>query len=144
MQEQPSAWPPFMRGGRRPRRIDRKSTRLNSSHGSISYAVFCLKQTTCTDDRVRETGKHPDLVTGDSSRLALGVRGELVRWLNHLDEKGTLGEPQPLLTETPKLLGPDRRKMSKSYDNCLYLADSPKEIEKKIMSAITDPARLRR
>src|SRR6266542_5258701 len=25
------------------RRADRKSTRLNSSHGSISYAVFCLK-----------------------------------------------------------------------------------------------------
>src|SRR5207245_5059169 len=24
---------------------DRKSTRLNSSHGSISYAVFCLKKT---------------------------------------------------------------------------------------------------
>src|SRR5207245_10748899 len=24
--------------------VDRKSTRLNSSHGSISYAVFCLKQ----------------------------------------------------------------------------------------------------
>ena len=24
---------------------DRKSTRLNSSHGYISYAVFCLKQT---------------------------------------------------------------------------------------------------
>src|SRR5207245_9152580 len=27
-------------------RIDRKSTRLNSSHGSISYAVFCLKKKT--------------------------------------------------------------------------------------------------
>src|SRR5207245_10524090 len=26
-------------------RLDRKSTRLNSSHGSISYAVFCLKKT---------------------------------------------------------------------------------------------------
>src|SRR2546429_4683396 len=26
------------------RRIDRKSTRLNSSHGYISYAVFCLKK----------------------------------------------------------------------------------------------------
>src|SRR5438128_7655574 len=24
--------------------LDRKSTRLNSSHGSISYAVFCLKK----------------------------------------------------------------------------------------------------
>src|SRR5438128_8522089 len=28
------------------RRQDRKSTRLNSSHGSISYAVFCLKKKT--------------------------------------------------------------------------------------------------
>src|SRR3989337_3042281 len=27
--------------------LDRKSTRLNSSHGSISYAVFCLKKKTC-------------------------------------------------------------------------------------------------
>src|SRR5256884_9863058 len=30
--------------GRRRRRSDRKSTRLNSSHGYISYAVFCLKK----------------------------------------------------------------------------------------------------
>src|SRR5205809_1713261 len=29
---------------RRPRRPDRKSTRLNSSHGYTSYAVFCLKK----------------------------------------------------------------------------------------------------
>src|SRR5207245_8567978 len=28
---------------------DRKSTRLNSSHGSISYAVFCLKKNTTTE-----------------------------------------------------------------------------------------------
>src|SRR5439155_26181312 len=31
-------------GGRRPGRGDRKSTRLNSSHVAISYAVFCLKK----------------------------------------------------------------------------------------------------
>src|SRR5207245_9653986 len=30
------------------RGLDRKSTRLNSSHGSISYAVFCLKKKTKT------------------------------------------------------------------------------------------------
>src|SRR5207245_11110150 len=30
--------------GMTPSLIDRKSTRLNSSHGSISYAVFCLKK----------------------------------------------------------------------------------------------------
>src|SRR5687768_18505562 len=32
------------REGPRPPRPDRKSTRLNSSHGYISYAVFCLKK----------------------------------------------------------------------------------------------------
>src|SRR3712207_9479806 len=34
--------------GRRPRAVgrDRKSTRLNSSHANISYAVFCLKKKT--------------------------------------------------------------------------------------------------
>src|SRR3712207_8845610 len=39
--------PPDGRRGprrRRPRRPDRKSTRLNSSHANISYAVFCLKK----------------------------------------------------------------------------------------------------
>src|SRR5690348_17377880 len=34
---------------RRQHRIDRKSTRLNSSHPSISYAVFCLKKKTDDD-----------------------------------------------------------------------------------------------
>src|SRR3989337_1792773 len=32
--------------------LDRKSTRLNSSHGSISYAVFCLKKTPATRRRL--------------------------------------------------------------------------------------------
>src|SRR3712207_6946101 len=31
-------------GGRREPQRDRKSTRLNSSHANISYAVFCLKK----------------------------------------------------------------------------------------------------
>src|SRR2546422_5584735 len=34
----------FDRRGERPGYLDRKSTRLNSSHGYISYAVFCLKK----------------------------------------------------------------------------------------------------
>src|SRR3712207_7441813 len=32
------------------RPVDRKSTRLNSSHANISYAVFCLKKKTTTDE----------------------------------------------------------------------------------------------
>src|SRR3712207_8349259 len=35
-----------------PWRRDRKSTRLNSSHANISYAVFCLKKITITTNRV--------------------------------------------------------------------------------------------
>ncbi len=53
-------------------------------------------------------------------------------------------EPQPLMTEYPKLPGTDGRKMSKSYNNCIYLSDSPEEITKKIMQMVTDPARIRR
>src|SRR3712207_7343523 len=37
-QDRPHAPPPLVR------RSDRKSTRLNSSHANISYAVFCLKK----------------------------------------------------------------------------------------------------
>src|SRR2546422_7859472 len=37
------------------RKRDRKSTRLNSSHGYISYAVFCLKKKKKTHIRVRVT-----------------------------------------------------------------------------------------
>ncbi len=53
-------------------------------------------------------------------------------------------EPQPLMTEYPKLPGTDGRKMSKSYNNCLYLSESPEEITKKVMQMVTDPARVRR
>jgi tryptophanyl-tRNA synthetase len=55
-----------------------------------------------------------------------------------------LPEPQPLLTQYPKLLGTDGRKMSKSYNNTINLSDSPGEITKKIMAMVTDPARVRR
>src|SRR5205814_8616514 len=42
-----AAVPPASRHNRsRPREADRKSTRLNSSHLGISYAVFCLKKKT--------------------------------------------------------------------------------------------------
>ncbi len=53
-------------------------------------------------------------------------------------------EPQALLTQTPKILGYDRRKMSKSYNNAIYLADSPDEIANKVAQMITDPQRARR
>jgi tryptophanyl-tRNA synthetase len=53
-------------------------------------------------------------------------------------------EPQPLLTEHPKLPGTDGRKMSKSYNNTLNLSDGPEELTRKVMGMVTDPARMRR
>src|SRR6266542_3695359 len=48
-------------GRTRPRR-DRKSTRLNSSHGSISYAVFCLKKKKINEKNNRHEENNMDLV----------------------------------------------------------------------------------
>jgi len=53
-------------------------------------------------------------------------------------------EPEAILTKTPKILGLDRRKMSKSYNNAIFLSDSPDEIFAKVPKMITDPQRARR
>ena len=53
-------------------------------------------------------------------------------------------EPEAILTETPKILGIDGRKMSKSYDNAIYLSESLDEIAAKTAQMFTDPQRARR
>jgi len=69
---------------------------------------------------------------------------ELVRHFHALTKKDVFVEPQPLLTEVPKILGLDGRKMSKSYNNAIYLSDSEEETAKKIKIMFTDPRRKRR
>ncbi|HJQ84045.1 MAG TPA: tryptophan--tRNA ligase [Candidatus Binatia bacterium] len=53
-------------------------------------------------------------------------------------------EPQTLLTDAPKIVGIDGRKMSKSYNNAIYLSDPPEEVEAKLARMVTDPRRARR
>ncbi|MFP4131091.1 tryptophan--tRNA ligase [Thiohalospira sp.] len=55
-----------------------------------------------------------------------------------------LPEPEPLLTEAPRMPGLDGRKMSKSYGNFIGLREDPQEVEKKLRTMPTDPARVRR
>ncbi|MCK4486633.1 MAG: tryptophan--tRNA ligase [Desulfobacterales bacterium] len=52
--------------------------------------------------------------------------------------------PETILTETSKILGIDRRKMSKSYNNAIFLSDTPEEVRNKVGQMITDPQRARR
>jgi tryptophanyl-tRNA synthetase len=53
-------------------------------------------------------------------------------------------EPMPLLTQAAKVVGTDGRKMSKSYGNSIELGEPAESTRKKIMGAVTDPARKRR
>lgn len=69
---------------------------------------------------------------------------EIVRRFHHLYKKDLFPEPQPLLTKSSKLPGLDGRKMSKSYNNSIYLSDSAEEMAKKVKGCLTDPARMRR
>jgi tryptophanyl-tRNA synthetase len=72
----------------------------------------------------------------------LELTREIARRFNSMYEQ-TLPEPEALLTNVPKLLGIDNRKMSKSYDNFISMGDSDDSIAKKIGLMMTDPKRIK-
>lgn len=100
----------------------RKNFQQDGSHESLNTAKALV------------TNQH-NLSIGDKERL-----------LGFLDGSGKmiLPEPQALLTKTPKMPGTDGQKMSKSYHNTIGLREEPKDVEKKILTMPTDPARVKR
>jgi len=68
---------------------------------------------------------------------------EIARRFNHLYKSEVFADCKAILTQNPRLLGLDGRKMSKSYDNAINLSDSQQVVEKKITSMITDPQRIK-
>lgn len=85
-----------------------------------------------------------DLVpVGDDQLPMVEQTREIVRKFNSL-YGDVLKEPKALISEFPRLVGLDgKSKMSKSSNNCIYLADSADEVQKKVMSMYTDPKRLK-
>ncbi len=81
---------------------------------------------------------------GEDQLPHLELAREIVRRFNFIYKKEIFIEPQSLLTKTPRFLGLDGRKMSKSYNNYIALDEDDKTIEKKVRSMITDPARIRK
>jgi tryptophanyl-tRNA synthetase len=71
------------------------------------------------------------------------ITREIARRFNHFYGE-VFPEPESILTQTPKILGIDRRKMSKSYNNAIFLSDSPDEIAAKVAKMLTDPQRARK
>ena len=81
---------------------------------------------------------------GEDQLPHLELTREIARRFFHFYKKQVFPEPEGLLTQTPRLLGVDNRKMSKSYGNAVNLSDSPEEVKKKIKAMITDPQRIKK
>ena len=79
----------------------------------------------------------------EQSNISLGDRDRLYGYLEG-GGKVILPEPQSLLTEASVMPGLDGQKMSKSYNNTIALREDPKDVERKIKTMTTDPARVRR
>ena len=70
---------------------------------------------------------------------------EIVRKFNSIYGEGILKEPEILLSEGKRIKGLDgNEKMGKSLGNAIYLSDTEEEITKKVMSAVTDPNRIKK
>ena len=84
-----------------------------------------------------------DLVPVGQDQLPhLELCREIARRFNHF-YGNFFPEPQAILSSVPKLNGIDGRKMSKSYNNAIFLKEDPDMLKKKIMSMLTDTARKR-
>ncbi|MHB8841037.1 MAG: tryptophan--tRNA ligase [Candidatus Aquicultor sp.] len=77
---------------------------------------------------------------GEDQLPHLELGREIVRRFNSL-YGDYFDEPQSLLSPVKRLLGIDGRKMSKSYDNSIFLSDDPDTIRSKVNQMVTDPAR---
>lgn len=93
-----------------------------------------------------------DIILYKATRVPVGhdqlphleITREIARRFNHLYSSQVFPEPEALLTETPKLLGLDGRKMSKSYGNSIFLSETAEETAAKIKGMVTDTQRIRR
>jgi len=80
---------------------------------------------------------------GEDQAPHVELTREIARRFNHLYTE-VFPVPDVLLTPTSKILGIDRRKMSKSYGNSIFLTDPDEEIDAKVSQMITDPQRAKK
>ena len=108
------------------------STKDLSTFGFLGYPVLMA-----SDIIVYKAERVP---VGQDQVPHLEITREIARRFNYLYGE-VFPEPAALLTETPKVLGLDGRKMSKSYGNAIFLSDDAEETRKKVMSMVTDTQR---
>jgi len=92
-----------------------------------------------------------DILMYDASFVPVGIdqvphlelTREIARRFNFLYRE-VFTIPEAYLTETPKIMGTDNRKMSKTYGNAILLSDTAEDVWTKVKPMVTDPARVRR
>ncbi|MBN2419099.1 MAG: tryptophan--tRNA ligase [Deltaproteobacteria bacterium] len=81
---------------------------------------------------------------GEDQAPHVELTREIARRFNFIYQKDVFPEPATLLAPTSRILGLDRRKMSKSYNNSIYLTDTDQEISTRTSQMITDPQRIKK
>jgi len=80
---------------------------------------------------------------GEDQLPHLELTREISRRFNSMYKKEVFHDCKAILTPTPRLLGTDGRKMSKSYQNAINLSDTPEAIQARAKSMFTDPKRIK-
>ena len=106
----------------------------NASYGLLGYPVLMAS------DIILYKAKY--VPVGKDQLPHLEMTREMVRRFNYLYGE-LFVEPQALLTEFPYVPGIDGKKMSKSLENDIKIADTEENTTKKIMNAVTDPEKIR-
>jgi len=105
----------------------------NVNYGLVGYPVLMA-----SDIVIYKAEAVP---VGEDQLPHLELTREIVRRFNTIFGE-TLLEPKAKLTSFPLVMGLNgAQKMGKSYDNHIELAATPEETRKRVMAAVTDPAR---
>lgn len=81
---------------------------------------------------------------GEDQLPHMELTREIARRFNHLYGETSFPEPEAMLTPAAKCPGLDGRKMSKSYNNGIFLRDTMANVEPKVKTMFTDKNRLRK
>lgn len=106
----------------------------NMGYGLLGYPVLMA-----ADILIYKTNTVP---VGEDQSPHIELTREIGRRFNSL-YRNVFNIPEVKLSPTPKILGTDGRKMSKSLNNYISLSDKPEKIKTKVMSMITDPEKIR-
>lgn len=106
------------------------------TYGFLGYPVSQAADIACVNGNI--------VPVGEDQLPHIEQAREIVRKFNNIYGE-TFNVPDAVLSTNPRIKGLDgNEKMSKSLNNCIYISDDAETINKKVMSAVTDPNKLRK